>query len=172
MFDFRCSLAADSMSRSMSFWPSTIATRSSSAWVALNNMRFMRESLTARWRTQGAKDEAAGGAKPRPAVKRYAAAGRSTTQAADCHRGRGNGRAQLDRVIAASSAYERGATKSISSWLDLASNAAQCHRFVPASRRGAGLRQSFQDRYFLPAPRRPVSDLTGIPRSNAGSARL
>ena len=34
-------LAADSMSRSISFWPSTIATRSSSAWVALNSMRFM-----------------------------------------------------------------------------------------------------------------------------------
>ena len=29
------------MSRSMSFWPSTMATRSSSAWVALNSMRFM-----------------------------------------------------------------------------------------------------------------------------------
>ena len=29
------------MSRSTSFWPSTIATRSSSAWVALNSMRFM-----------------------------------------------------------------------------------------------------------------------------------
>jgi hypothetical protein len=29
------------MSRSISFWPSTIATRSSSAWVALNSMRFI-----------------------------------------------------------------------------------------------------------------------------------
>src|SRR5574340_530903 len=41
MLLLRCSLDADSMSRSISFWPSTIATRSSSAWVALNSMRFM-----------------------------------------------------------------------------------------------------------------------------------
>ena len=41
MLLLRCSLLADSMSRSISFWPSTIATRSSSAWVALNSMRFM-----------------------------------------------------------------------------------------------------------------------------------
>src|SRR6188508_1468124 len=41
MLLLRCSLPADSMSRSMSFWPSTIATRSSSAWVALNSMRFI-----------------------------------------------------------------------------------------------------------------------------------
>src|SRR6266850_4179551 len=37
----RCSFPAVSISKSMSFWPSTIATRSSSAWVALNNMRFI-----------------------------------------------------------------------------------------------------------------------------------
>src|SRR5258706_334808 len=36
----RCSREADSMSRSTSFCPSTMATRSSSCWVALNNMRF------------------------------------------------------------------------------------------------------------------------------------
>src|SRR6188768_3568782 len=41
MLLLRCSLPADSMSRSTSFWPSTIATRSSSAWVALNSMRFI-----------------------------------------------------------------------------------------------------------------------------------
>src|SRR6266550_4991 len=41
MLLLRCSFDADSMSRSINFWPSTIATRSSSAWVALNNMRFM-----------------------------------------------------------------------------------------------------------------------------------
>src|SRR5215475_13243708 len=41
MLLLRCSLLADSMSRSISFWPSTIATRSSSAWVALNSMRFI-----------------------------------------------------------------------------------------------------------------------------------
>src|SRR5262249_48423169 len=41
MLLLRCSLLADSMSRSISFWPSTIATRSSSACVALNSMRFM-----------------------------------------------------------------------------------------------------------------------------------
>src|SRR5437667_4314131 len=41
MLLFLCSLAADSMSRSMSFWPSTIATRSSSACVALKSMRFI-----------------------------------------------------------------------------------------------------------------------------------
>src|ERR1041385_4783228 len=40
MLLLRCSLDADSMSRSMSFCPSTIATRSSSCCVALNNMRF------------------------------------------------------------------------------------------------------------------------------------
>src|SRR5437870_592639 len=45
MLLLRCSLPADSMSRSMSFWPSTIATRSSSAWVALNSMRFIFFSL-------------------------------------------------------------------------------------------------------------------------------
>src|SRR3954465_15457344 len=41
MLLLRCSFPADSMSRSISFWPSTIATRSSSAWVALNSMRFI-----------------------------------------------------------------------------------------------------------------------------------
>src|SRR5450755_2721740 len=41
MLLLRCSLLADSISRSISFWPSTIATRSSSAWVALNSMRFI-----------------------------------------------------------------------------------------------------------------------------------
>src|SRR5208282_6557027 len=41
MLLLRCSLLADSMSRSTSFCPSTIATRNSSAWVALNSMRFM-----------------------------------------------------------------------------------------------------------------------------------
>src|SRR5882672_9409500 len=41
MLLFLCSFAADSMSRSMSFWPSTIATRSSSACVALKSMRFI-----------------------------------------------------------------------------------------------------------------------------------
>src|SRR5208282_6055233 len=41
MLLLRCSLLADSMSRSTSFCPSTIATRSSSAWVALNSMRFI-----------------------------------------------------------------------------------------------------------------------------------
>src|ERR1700716_514924 len=45
MLLLRCSLPADSMSRSISFWPSTIATRSSSAWVALNSMRFIVVSL-------------------------------------------------------------------------------------------------------------------------------
>src|SRR3954463_25628 len=45
MLLLRCSLPADSMSRSMSFWPSTIATRSSWAWVALNSMRFIFLSL-------------------------------------------------------------------------------------------------------------------------------
>src|SRR5439155_7424126 len=40
MLLLRCSLDADSMSRSTSFCPSTIATRSSSCCVALNNMRF------------------------------------------------------------------------------------------------------------------------------------
>ena len=37
----RCSFAEDSMSRSTSFWPSTMATRSSSACVASNSMRFI-----------------------------------------------------------------------------------------------------------------------------------
>src|SRR6266542_3435113 len=41
MLLLRCSLLADSISRSINFWPSTIATLSSSAWVALNSMRFM-----------------------------------------------------------------------------------------------------------------------------------
>src|SRR5512147_2282362 len=41
MFDLRCSRPAVSMSMSISFWPSTIATRSSSACVALNSMRFI-----------------------------------------------------------------------------------------------------------------------------------
>src|SRR6478736_6851242 len=41
MLLLRCSFDADSMSRSISFWPSTMATRSSSACVALNSMRFM-----------------------------------------------------------------------------------------------------------------------------------
>src|SRR5688500_11626875 len=41
MLLLRCSLPADSMSRSTSFWPSTIATRSSSAWVALKSIRFI-----------------------------------------------------------------------------------------------------------------------------------
>src|SRR6266571_6562884 len=41
MLLFLCSFAADSMSRSTSFWPSTIATRSSSACVALKSMRFI-----------------------------------------------------------------------------------------------------------------------------------
>jgi len=41
MLLLRCSLLADSISRSISHWPSTMATRSSSAWVALNSMRFM-----------------------------------------------------------------------------------------------------------------------------------
>src|SRR5204863_6205251 len=41
MLLLRCSLPADSMSRSTSFWPSTIATGSSSDWVALNSMRFI-----------------------------------------------------------------------------------------------------------------------------------
>src|SRR5678810_1061405 len=40
MLLLRCSLDADSMSRSTSFWPSTMATRSSSCCVALNNIRF------------------------------------------------------------------------------------------------------------------------------------
>src|SRR5262249_37034785 len=40
MLLLRCSLVADSMSRSTSFCPSTIATRSSSCCVALYNMRF------------------------------------------------------------------------------------------------------------------------------------
>src|SRR5688572_22782754 len=40
MLLLRCSREADSMSRSTSFCPSTMATRSSSCWVALNNMRF------------------------------------------------------------------------------------------------------------------------------------
>src|SRR3974390_335688 len=44
MLLFLCSFAADSMSRSMSFWPSTIATRSSSACVALKSMRFISSS--------------------------------------------------------------------------------------------------------------------------------
>jgi len=83
---------------------------------------------------------------------------------------------RFEQGVAAGAVSKRSistpAARTVDPMLDLASNAAQCHRFVPASRRGAGLRQSFQDRYFLPAPRRPVSDLTGIPRSNAGSARL
>ena len=41
MFDLRCSRPAASISMSISFCPSTMATRSSSACVALNNMRFM-----------------------------------------------------------------------------------------------------------------------------------
>src|SRR5260221_4847057 len=41
MLLLRCSFPAVSISRSMSFWPSTIATRNSSVWVALNNMRFI-----------------------------------------------------------------------------------------------------------------------------------
>src|SRR5688500_16889428 len=41
MLLLRCSLPADSISRSTSFWPSTIATRSSSAWVALKSIRFI-----------------------------------------------------------------------------------------------------------------------------------
>src|SRR3990170_5591363 len=40
MLLLRCSLDADSMSRSTSFCPSTMATLSSSCWVALNSMRF------------------------------------------------------------------------------------------------------------------------------------
>src|SRR3990172_11483428 len=41
MLLFFCSLPADSMSRSSSFCPSTMATRSSSACVALKSMRFI-----------------------------------------------------------------------------------------------------------------------------------
>src|SRR5450830_1612487 len=41
MFDLRCSRPAVSISMSISFCPSTIATRSSSCCVALNNMRFI-----------------------------------------------------------------------------------------------------------------------------------
>src|SRR5690606_4590604 len=42
MLLLRDSRPADSMSMSISFWPSTIATRSSSACVALNSIRFMQ----------------------------------------------------------------------------------------------------------------------------------
>src|SRR6267142_4777592 len=59
MLLLRCSLLADSMSRSISFWPSTIATRSSSAWVALNSMRFMWYSpARSRSGQTGAADDA------------------------------------------------------------------------------------------------------------------
>src|SRR5262245_18244700 len=51
MLLFLCSFAADSMSRSMSFWPSTIATRSSSACVALKSMRFIYSSPARTGRT-------------------------------------------------------------------------------------------------------------------------
>src|SRR4029077_17538224 len=51
MLLFLCSFAADSMSRSMSFWPSTIATRSSSACVALKSMRFICSSPARTGRT-------------------------------------------------------------------------------------------------------------------------
>jgi hypothetical protein len=44
MLDLRCSRPAVSMSMSISFWPSTIATRSSSACVALNSIRFIQLS--------------------------------------------------------------------------------------------------------------------------------
>src|SRR4029079_1287388 len=56
MLLLRCSLDADSMSRSTSFCPSTIATRSSSCCVAVNSMRFTccsparaGEPLLGRW---------------------------------------------------------------------------------------------------------------------------
>src|SRR4249919_2068882 len=51
MLDFFCSFEGCSMSMSYRVWPSTIATRSSSACVALINIRFMVDSsraLTAR----------------------------------------------------------------------------------------------------------------------------
>src|SRR5438309_9613004 len=41
MLLFLCSFAADSVSRSIIFWHSTIATRSYSACVALKSMRFI-----------------------------------------------------------------------------------------------------------------------------------
>src|SRR5688500_14951088 len=41
MLDFFCSFDGCSMSMSYRFWPSTIATRSSSACVALISMRFI-----------------------------------------------------------------------------------------------------------------------------------
>src|SRR4249919_3455409 len=46
MFDFFCSFDGCSMSMSYRFWPSTMATRSSSACVALISIRFIVSVLT------------------------------------------------------------------------------------------------------------------------------
>src|SRR5215472_4933940 len=64
MLLFRCSLLADSISRSISFWPSTMATRSSSACVALNSIRFM--FVSRRENQRGSGGGAAGGAGSAP----------------------------------------------------------------------------------------------------------
>src|SRR5450755_3867072 len=80
MLLLRCSLLADSISRSISFWPSTIATRSSSAWVALNSMRFIVISparISAGARRTVKRRRPSG----RPTSRRWALA-RKTTQAA------------------------------------------------------------------------------------------
>src|SRR5580704_5398304 len=48
MLDLRCSRPVVSISMSISFCPSTIATRSSSCCVALNSMRFILSFSVAR----------------------------------------------------------------------------------------------------------------------------
>ena len=62
------------MSRSISFWPSTMATRSSSAWVALNSMRFMMSSRRDDAHGKREEEAAAGGSR-RAGLACYAATG-------------------------------------------------------------------------------------------------
>src|SRR5690554_5769990 len=52
MLDFFCSWDGCSMSMSYRFWPSTIATRSSSACVALISMRFIVAFLARCYRAE------------------------------------------------------------------------------------------------------------------------
>src|SRR6516225_7629088 len=47
MLPLRCSRPSISVSKSISFWPSTIARRRSSAWVALISILFIRTPLAA-----------------------------------------------------------------------------------------------------------------------------
>src|SRR5581483_6325187 len=98
MLLLRCSLAADSMSRSINFWPSTIATLSSSAWVALNSMRFMngprRDHAAGR---RGRQD--GGRVRDFALASTYAAVAREDEAGAGARRGRARDVAGMDGFV-------------------------------------------------------------------------